>query len=65
MAEESGYRGSSPSWLRTLRESSDTRKKVKSLATAIAEGKRESAPNHSEADEPSEDADEATAPPRK
>jgi hypothetical protein len=47
MSDEA-YRGSSPSWLRTLKESVNARRKVKSLATAIAEGKRQDDVQHEE-----------------
>lgn len=43
-----GYRGSSPSWLRSIKSSEQAREKVKSLATAITEGKR---PPHDADDE--------------
>lgn len=34
------YRGSSPSWFRTVRASRDTKEKVKSLASAIQDGRK-------------------------
>lgn len=51
-----GYRGSSPSWFRTVKSSRDAREKVKTLANAISEGKR---PPHDDEEEEQEKLEKA------
>lgn len=57
--DDSGYKGSSSSWFRTVKQSQDARQKVKDLASAIASGKQQ--PKTKEETEPAE-SDSAEAP---